>query len=203
MPVQGIFAEVLAPGTIRAGDRITVEAPDPERPYTAAVITLSDSGARGERKDESGPEAVRLLTEAGFEVLETLLLPDDRALLSAALIRLADQRQVSLILTTGGTGFSPRDNTPEATMDVCTRNAPGIAEAIRAASMQYTDRAMLSRGVSVIRGATCIVNLPGSPKAVRESTAVFLKPILHGLRVLRGSVVNCAADRTGKETDKT
>ena len=108
------------------------------------------------------------------------------------LIRLSDQRQVNLILTSGGTGFSERDTTPEATMEVMTRNAPGIAEAIRAESMKYTNRAMLSRGVSVLRNRTLIVNLPGSPKAVRESMEIILDSIHHGLGILRGSENECA-----------
>lgn len=194
MPVQGVFAEVLHPGIIRPGDRMEVVPPDPDRPFTAAVITLSDSGAKGERADASGPLAAELLAQAGCEVLETLILPDDPAALKQQLCRLADQRQISLIVTTGGTGFSPRDNTPEATLAVMTRNAPGIAEAIRAGSMAKTKRAMLSRGVSVIRGGTLIVNLPGSPKAVRESMDIFLDTVGHGLKVLRGTVTNCAAD---------
>lgn len=194
MPTQGVFAEVIHSGTVRPGDRMTVEPPAPDRPFTAAVITLSDSGAGGKRQDESGPLAAAILRENGFDVLETLLLPDDRDGLEKQLCRLADQRQISLVVTTGGTGFSPRDNTPEATLAVMTRNAPGIAEAIREASRQITDRAMLSRGMSVLRGHTLIVNLPGSPKAVRESMAVFVKPVRHGLKVLRGAVRNCADD---------
>ena len=194
MPVQGVFAEVLHSGIIRSGDHMEAMPPDPERPFTAAVITLSDSGAKGERADQSGPLITDQLEAEGFEVLETLVLPDSAELLKKELCRLADQRQVSLILTTGGTGFSPRDNTPEATLAVMTRNAPGIAEAIRAASMAQTKRAMLSRAVSVIRGGTLIVNLPGSPKAVRESMAVFFDTVGHGLKVLRGAVTNCAAD---------
>lgn len=194
MPVQGVFAEVLHSGIIRSGDPMEAMPPDPERPFTAAVITLSDSGAKGERADQSGPLITAQLEAEGFEVLETLVLPDSAELLKKELCRLADQRQVSLILTTGGTGFSPRDNTPEATLAVMTRNAPGIAEAIRAASMAQTKRAMLSRAVSVIRGGTLIVNLPGSPKAVRESMNVFFDTVGHGLKVLRGEVTNCAAD---------
>ena len=163
-----------------------------ERPFTAAVITLSDKGAKGERKDESGPAAVQMLEEAGYEVVETRILPDEPSLLKEELIRLADQVQVDLVLTSGGTGFSLRDQTPEATMEVADRNAPGIAEYIRMRSLQVTDRAMLSRGASVIRKGTLIVNLPGSPKAVRESLGFILGPLDHGLRILRGSASECA-----------
>lgn len=194
MPREGVFAEVLEEGVIRAGDRMTVTLPDPDRPFTAAVITLSDKGSKGEREDKSGPAAVQMLTEAGYEVLETIILPDEPALLKKELCRLADQRQVDLVITSGGTGFSLRDQTPEATMAVADRNAPGIAEYIRMRSAQITDRAMLSRGVSVIRKGTLIVNLPGSPKAVRESLEFVLHALDHGLGILRGSVSECAVE---------
>ena len=154
-------------------------------PWQAAVITLSDKGARGEREDKSGPAIVQRLEAEGYEVVEQILLADDAAALKTTLTRLADQRQLDLILTTGGTGFGPRDVTPEATMAVATRLAPGIAEAI-------TPRAMLSRAVSVIRGKTLIVNLPGSPKAVCESMDVFLPQMPHALGLLRGEVRDCA-----------
>jgi molybdenum cofactor synthesis domain-containing protein len=192
MPREGVFAEVLQEGDIHAGDEMTATLPDPNRPFTAAVITMSDKGARGERVDESGPAAVQMLQAAGYEVVETLILPDEPAQLKTHLIRLADGRQVDLILTSGGTGFSLRDQTPEATMAVADRNAPGIAEYIRMRSMQLTNRAMLSRGVSVIRKGTLIVNLPGSPKAVRESLEFILDSLDHGLRILRGSAGECA-----------
>ncbi len=133
-----------------------------------------------------------MLDKAGYEVVELLLLPDEPEQLKSQLIRLADGRQVDLILTSGGTGFSLRDRTPEATMEVADRNAPGIAEAIRYKSMEITDRAMLSRGVSVIRGRTLIVNLPGSPKAVKESLEFIMEPLGHGLGILRGSASECA-----------
>ncbi len=163
-----------------------------ERPFTAAVITLSDKGAKGERVDESGPAAAQMLREAGYAVTQTLLLPDEPELLKKELIRLADECGVDLIITSGGTGFSMRDRTPEATMEVADRNAPGIAEYIRMRSMQITDRAVLSRGASVLRGSTLIVNLPGSPKAVRESLGFILHPLDHGLKILRGSASECA-----------
>ena len=191
MPLQGVFARVIREGIIRPGDEMTAVAPDPGRPFTAAVITLSDKGAKGERKDESGPAAAKILTEAGYEVVETLLLADEPELLKQQLIRLADSRQVDLILTSGGTGFSLRDQTPEATMAVADRNAPGIAEYIRSRSMEVTSRAMLGRGVSVIRKKTLIINLPGSPKAVRESLGFIMDSLGHGLAILRGSAAEC------------
>ena len=162
-----------------------------ERPFTAAVITLSDKGARGERVDESGPAAAQMLQDAGYEILETLILPDEPELLKTELIRLADEVQADLVVTSGGTGFSLRDQTPEATLAVADRNAPGIAEYIRMRSMQLTNRAMLSRGASVIRKGTLIVNLPGSPKAVKESLGFILNTLEHGLKTLRGGAAEC------------
>ena len=192
MPREGVFARVLEPGTIHVGDEMVIEPRKTPRPWQAAVITLSDKGARGERKDESGPAIVRRLEESGYEVVEQILLADEQTALKAQLIRLADQRQLDLILTTGGTGFSPRDTTPEATLAVATRLAPGIAEAVRAASMQFTKHAMLSRAQSVIRGKTLIINLPGSPKACMESMDVFMDTIPHAMGLLRNEVQDCA-----------
>lgn len=190
MPVEGVFAKVLQGGTVRPGDSMEVSGPDPDRPFTAAVITVSDRSAAGQREDLSGPAAVSMLEEAGYEVLETLVIPDEEEQISRELARLADQRQISLVVTSGGTGFSLRDRTPEATLAVAECRAPGIAEAIRAKSLQITDRAMLSRGESVIRGRTLIVNLPGSPKAVRESLGFILVALDHGLGILRGSATD-------------
>ena len=162
------------------------------QPYTAAVITLSDKGYAGEREDKSGPMAQQMLLEAGYEVVEMLILPDEQDRLERELIRLADQRQLHLILTTGGTGFSKRDITPEATIAVCDRMARGIAEAIRNYSMTITKRAMLSRAESGIRKGTLIVNLPGSPKAVREALEYILPELEHGIGILRGTEGECA-----------
>lgn len=192
MPTQGVFARVLEPGEIRVGDEMEIQPRTEPRPWQAAVITLSDKGARGERRDESGPAIAKRLTEAGYEVVEQLLLADEAAPLKTQLMRLADQRQLDLILTTGGTGFGPRDITPEATLAVAHRNAPGIAEAMRAASLAITPRAMLSRAASVIRGKTLIINLPGSPKACMECMDVFLDTIPHAMGLLRGAVEDCA-----------
>ena len=192
MPTQGVFARVLEPGEIRVGDEMEIQPRTEPRPWQAAVITLSDKGAKGERRDESGPAIAKRLTEAGYEVVERLLLADEAAPLKTQLMRLADQRQLDLVLTTGGTGFGPRDITPEATLAVAHRNAPGIAEAMRAASLAITPRAMLSRAASVIRGKTLIINLPGSPKACMECMDVFLDTIPHAMGLLRGAVEDCA-----------
>lgn len=192
MPREGVFAEVIQEGTMQIGDSLQVELPSEDRPFTAAVITMSDKGSKGERVDESGPAAVAILEENGYEVVETLILPDEEEALKRQLIRLSDGRQVDLIITSGGTGFSMRDRTPEATMAVAERNAPGIAEYIRLKSAEITPRAMLSRGASVIRGKTIIVNLPGSPKAVKESLGFIIEGLDHGIRILRGSASECA-----------
>ena len=192
MPREGVFARVLQGGKIHVGDEVTL-LPAPENPpLRAAVITLSDKGSRGEREDKSGPLIVEMLTAAGYKVEETMILPDEAATLKAQLIRLADGRQVNLILTTGGTGFSPRDITPEATLAVADRNAPGIAEAMRYHSLSITPRGMLSRAASVLRGKTLIINLPGSPKAVQENLEYILPSLEHGVRIAAGLDGECA-----------
>lgn len=191
MPREGVFTKVLKGGVIKPGDPIQVIAPDENRPFTAAVITLSDKGAAGEREDKSGPLIKELLENEGYEVVEALLLPDGRSPLERQLCRLADQRQVNVVFTTGGTGFSERDLTPEATAAVSDRMAPGIAEAMRYFSLTLTPRAMLSRGVSGIRKKTLIINLPGSPKAAKENMEYVLPALKHGLGILRGTDSEC------------
>ena len=162
--------------------------------YTAAVITISDKGARGERVDTSGPSLARMLEAAGYQVVHTAILPDERALIQEELIRCADEKRLSLVLTTGGTGCAPRDVTPEATLAVIERATPGIPEAMRAESMRITPRGCLSREAAGIRGRTLIVNLPGSEKASRENLNAVLGAIGHGLDMLcsQGSA-DCAA----------
>lgn len=191
MPREGVFAIVKNGGVMKIGDIMVAEFPVADAPLRAAVMTLSDKGFAGERVDESGPKAVAMLEAAGYEIVETLLLPDAQKKIERELIRLADSRQVDLIITTGGTGMSVRDCTPEATLAVATRNVPGIAEAIRAGSMAITKRAMLGRGASVLRNNTLIVNLPGSVKAVEESLEIVLPELEHGLRILKGSANEC------------
>ena len=149
--------------------------------YRVGIVTLSDKGFKGEREDLSGPKIKSLLPIEKYEVVSYCILPDDQKAIEKELCRLADEEQCALVLTTGGTGFSKRD-----------RNAPGIAEAIRAYSLTITPRAMLSRGASVIRKQTLIVNLPGSPKAVEESLTYILDSLSHGLDILLGTAFECA-----------
>ena len=160
--------------------------------YHAAVLTVSDRVSRGERPDEGGPLVAELLKNAGYEVVRTDVVPDEQAQIEAALRQMADDGDIQLLVTTGGTGFAPRDVTPEATLAVCDRLTPGIPEAMRHASMQITGRAMLSRAVSVIRGKTLIVNLPGSPKAVKENLEYILPSLEHGVRIAAGLDGECA-----------
>lgn len=159
--------------------------------FTFAILTISTRGFAGEREDKSGPLILSMIKGYG-NVVELTVVPDDRQIIEDNLIRLADTKGVDAIFTTGGTGFAPSDITPEATMAVVDRLAPGIPEAMRYQSMKHTDRAMLSRGLAGIRGQTLIVNLPGSPKAVAENLEVFLPVMEHGLFTLRGETVDCA-----------
>ena len=161
--------------------------------FKAKVITVSDKGYRRERVDESGPLVSKLLTEAGYEVLDIVIIPDEMEMIMDELIKAAND-DVALIITTGGTGFAPRDITPEATTKVCERMVPGISEAMRAASMAITNRAMLSRGVSGIRNRSLIINLPGSKKAVSENLLAVLPALEHGLTVLREKPMDCGKD---------
>ncbi len=187
MPKEGVFTRVLHGGDIRPGDALKFILP-----FRTAVITVSDSGAAGSRNDLSGPVIQEVLNNNGYPVVYTSLLPDERSQISSELRRLADENLSDLILTTGGTGFSPRDWTPEATKDICEREVPGIPEAIRAYSLTITPKAMLSRATAGIRKETLIINLPGSPKAVKECLEYILPTLSHGLSVLKGNVSNCA-----------
>ena len=160
--------------------------------FRAAVLTVSDRSARGERPDAGGPLVSACLEAAGYSVVSTAVVPDDQPEIEAALRKLADTGEVQLLITTGGTGFSPRDVTPEATLAVCRRMVPGIPEAMRYASLRITPRAMLSRAQAGIRGGTLIVNLPGSPKAARENLEAVLPALRHGLEMLSGEQADCA-----------
>ncbi len=158
----------------------------------AAIITSSDSGYAGKREDISGPVIAEMVREAGYEVVLQKILPDDQRMLEEEMKKICDEGKADLLLTTGGTGFSPRDVMPEATQAISQRMVPGIPEAMRAYSLQFTKRAMLSRAASGIRGQTLIVNLPGSPKAVRECLEYVLPELEHGLKILLGLEGECA-----------
>lgn len=185
MPKEGVFARVVHGGKICVGDEMEIS-------YRVAVITASDKGFRGEREDLSGPAACKYLEQAGWSVVLQKILPDEREVLSGEMRKICDEGKADLILTTGGTGFSPRDITPEATADILERAVPGIPEAIRAYSMQITGRAMLSRAIAGIRKKTLIINLPGSPKAVAESLEYILPHLSHGIGILTGVQAECA-----------
>ncbi|MHB1420220.1 MAG: MogA/MoaB family molybdenum cofactor biosynthesis protein [Bacillota bacterium] len=169
--------------------------------FKVGVITASDKGSRGERVDESGPMIKEIVARIGGEVKAYEVVPDSRLVLEAKMLEYADTLKLDLILTTGGTGFGPRDVTPEATLAVIERMAPGLAEAMRWESLKVTPRAMLSRAVAGIRGQTLIVNLPGSPKAVRECLEVILPALPHGLEILKGTAGECADERTSPQID--
>ena len=160
--------------------------------FKAAVLTVSDRSFRGERPDAGGPLVVEILKNAGYAVTETAIVTDEKGRIEAAQRQWCDREPVDLIVTTGGTGFAPRDVTPEATLAVCDRLTPGIPEAMRYASMQVTNRAMLSRAAAGIRKGTLIVNLPGSPKAARENLEAVLPALAHGLEMLSGRPADCA-----------
>jgi molybdopterin adenylyltransferase len=185
MPREGIFAEVLAGGKIKVGDTLDIK-----HSYKFGVITASDKGARGEREDLSGPAVTEILMPYG-DVIDYVIVPDDRAIL-AKMMREMVGKGFDAIFTTGGTGMSPRDVTPEATLDVIDRLVPGIAEAIRRETTAATAKAILSRGVSGISGSTLLVNLPGSPKAVAECLAVLIPVLDHALETVSGRGGECA-----------
>lgn len=167
--------------------------------YSTAVITISDKGSRGERVDTSGPAICAMVSEAGYEVIYTNIIPDDKEIIQSELIKCADELHANLILTTGGTGFSPRDITPEATLAVVERETRGIPEAMRLASLKITPRGCLSRSVAGIRGSSLIINLPGSRKAAAENLEAVLSAVDHGLEMLESSgSADCAAEAAAK-----
>ena len=159
--------------------------------YTAAVVTVSDKGSLGLREDTAGPFLGELLREDGWRIVHTELVPDEAGRISDALLRCADELDAALVVTTGGTGFSPRDVTPEATRAILERETPGIPEAMRAESMRVTPKGCLSRGAAGIRGRTLIINCPGSRKAAGECLRAVLPALKHGVDVLRGSASDC------------
>jgi len=160
--------------------------------FTVGIITSSDKGYNGEREDKSGQVIEEIVSENGFKVVKKVILPDEKTLLEQEMINMCDNLNVNLLLTTGGTGFSKRDITPEATKSVIEREASGIVEAIRFYSLQITKRAMLSRATSGIRKNTLIINLPGSPKACKEALDFVLDDVKHGIEILLGEAKACA-----------
>lgn len=158
---------------------------------TAAVLTISDKGAAGLREDTSGPALVALLEEKGFTIVYRRIIADEFETIAATLKYCSDQLDIALVVTTGGTGFSPRDVTPEATLAVVERTTPGLPEAMRAESMKITPHGMLSRAAAGIRGGTLIVNFPGSKKAASECLAAVLPALDHGIEILRGEAAEC------------
>ncbi|MFA4915634.1 MAG: MogA/MoaB family molybdenum cofactor biosynthesis protein [Syntrophales bacterium] len=160
---------------------------------TAGVITVSDRGARGERKDKSSQEIIRILTDAAINVTHTIIIPDEKKQIKEEIVECADKRKLDLILTTGGTGVSPRDVTPDATLEVIEREVPGMAEAMRRESAKITPHAMISRSVVGIRGTALIVNLPGSPKGARENLTVIIPALKHAVEKIRGDDTECAS----------
>jgi len=189
MPTEGAFARVLHGGTLRPG--MPIEAYTAQRVF---ILCASDKGYSGERVDESTPALRNVVTEQGYEVVGASLLPDDRARLSALMAHICDTYAADLILTTGGTGLSLRDVTPEATVDIAERMVPGLAELMRLRSLSVTERASLSRAVCATRKQTLIVNLPGSPKGAVENLQAILGPLSHGLATLQGTQGECAVD---------
>ena len=158
-----------------------------------AVLTVSDRSARGEREDRSGKVIAEIARTAGWEVAVYRIVPDEKEIIKTELIRLAEEEKIDLVLTTGGTGVAPQDLTPDATLEVITKEIPGMAEAMRRESLKKTPHAMLSRAVCGLRGRTLIINLPGSPWAVQECLEVVLPAIPHALELLRGEVSDCGA----------
>lgn len=189
MPREGIFAEVLKGGVVQKGESIKVIEKE-EGPYRVGIITVSDRASKGEYEDKSGPVIKELVEAAGMEVVDYIIVPDEKGQITKKLLYFSDQRQVDLVFTTGGTGFSKRDVTPEATKQVVEREVPGIGEALRAYSLTITPKAMLSRQTAGIRGNTLIINLPGSPKACKENIEYIMTPLKHGLGILSGRETN-------------
>lgn len=190
MPLEGIFCKILRGGIVRTGQCIW-RVDDPARVF---LIIASDKASTGERKDEC-ENAVRNFLGEEYDIVGCRIIPDERKLLSECMAEVSDNYSADIIFTCGGTGFSPRDVTPEATLDIIDREAPGIAEAMRAYSFQITPNAILSRARAGIRKQTLIVNLPGSPKAACECLEVIMPALFHGCQVLRGNVFECASGK--------
>lgn len=159
---------------------------------TAGIITVSDKGSRGEREDLSGKEIEQLLLKISIQATEYDIIPDEREVIRSTLIRYVDEKKIDLVITTGGTGVSPRDITPDATLDIIEREVPGMAEAMRRESMEKTPHGMISRAVVGMRKQSLIINLPGSPRAVRENLSVILPALRHAVEKIKGDESDCA-----------
>jgi molybdopterin adenylyltransferase len=164
-----------------------------EMGFTAVIITVSDRGASGERRDGSGPEVAGILQTAGMEIVGRQIVPDEKAVIRRVLIEWSDEKCADLIVTTGGTGVSPRDVTPDATREVIEREIPGMAEAMRRHSAAITPHAMISRALAGIRGRTLIINLPGSPRGARENLSVLMPALAHAIEKIKGDETECAS----------
>ncbi len=161
--------------------------------YTGGILTISDKGSRGEREDTSGPQLREMLTEQGYSVVAYAVVPDDVASIKETLLAWADEKKIDLILSTGGTGVSPSDLTPEATRTILDREIPGIGEAMRLASLQKTPNAILSRGIAGIRKQSLIINLPGSKKAAKENLEAVLPALQHAIYKIKGGTKDCGS----------
>ncbi|WPD21482.1 MAG: MogA/MoaB family molybdenum cofactor biosynthesis protein [Candidatus Electrothrix scaldis] len=176
-----------------------MESLNNSNPYTCGILTLSDKGAKGEREDTSGPMLQKLLTEQGFRIQAYQIIPDQQLLIEAILTNWVDAKGIDLIITTGGTGVSPTDRTPEATRQVIDLEIPGIAEAMRQASLAKTKQAIWSRGIAGVRRNSLIINLPGSEKGARENIVVVLPALAHGLYKIKGGTADCGEMRDGED----
>ena len=196
MPRRGVFARVIAGGTVATGDPVEVLETIPREIFQAVVLTISDRCSHGQAKDTAGPAVARLLAEQlKAHIYKTEIIPDDRPRIAERLKHYCDGHSIDMVVTTGGTGFAPRDVTPEAVAEVIDRPTPGLDEAMRRDSDKKTPHAMLSRGVSGIRGATLVVSLPGSERAAAENLQVVIPALGHGLAKLRGDPSDCGPCR--------
>ena len=202
MPRLGIFARVDSGGTVRPGDRVEAVEIVPRETIQAVVLTISDRCSCGQAEDTAGPAAGKILTDSlGANIYRTEILPDEKETIAARLKHYSDGHSIDLVLAVGGTGFSPRDVTPEAAREVIDRLTPGLDEAMRTASAKKTPHAMLSRAVSGIAGGTLIITLPGSERAATENLQSLLPALGHGLAKLRGDPADCGRPQQEEQAD--
>jgi molybdopterin adenylyltransferase len=200
MPREGIFARVIRGGLVMVGDAIDIAQVVPPDMFQAVILTISDKGSRGERADTAGPAVAQLLQQhLRVHIYGREILPDDRQRIADRLRHYADGHSIDLVVTVGGTGFAPRDVTPEAVRDVAERLTPGLDEAMRATSLRQTPHAILSRAASGIRGQTLLLSLPGSERAAVENLQAILPALPHGLGKLRGDTADCGNPSSSKD----